>query len=84
VNAAGELISNSVRKDANIFFGMSVDESLGDEVKLTLIATGLDQDISNHKPSSIAQQQKEDGTASRKLKAPSLGLSGRWGWGKKS
>jgi cell division protein FtsZ len=84
VNAAGELISNSVRKDANIFFGMSVDNSLGDEVKLTLIATGLDQDLANHKPSSIAQQQKDDGTAVRKMRAPSLGLGGLWGWGKKN
>ena len=41
VNEAGELISSTVRKDANIFFGMSVDESMGDQVRLTLIATGL-------------------------------------------
>ena len=41
VNAAGELIGNAVRKDAAIFFGMSIDESLEDDVKLTLIATGL-------------------------------------------
>ena len=41
VNAAGELIGNSVRKDAAIFFGMSTDPTLRDSVKLTLIATGL-------------------------------------------
>ena len=41
VNAAGELIGNTVRKNATIFFGMSIDESLDDTVKLTLIATGL-------------------------------------------
>ena len=43
VNAAGELIASSVRKDAEIFFGMSIDESIDDTVKLTLIATGLEQ-----------------------------------------
>jgi cell division protein FtsZ len=43
VNAAGELIRKSVEKDASIFFGMSIDESLEDKVKLTLIATGLKQ-----------------------------------------
>jgi len=42
VNAAGELIGQSVRKDASIFFGMSVDNTLEDGVKLTLIATGLE------------------------------------------
>ena len=46
VNAAGELIGKSVRKDASIFFGMSIDENMEDSVKLTMIATGLkDKDI---------------------------------------
>ena len=43
VNAAGELISTTVRKDAQIFFGMSINMELRDEVRLTLIATGLEQ-----------------------------------------
>jgi cell division protein FtsZ len=43
VNAAGELIGKSVKKNASIFFGMSVDETLEDTVKLTMIATGLRQ-----------------------------------------
>jgi cell division protein FtsZ len=43
VNAAGELIGKSVKKNAAIYFGMSVDETLEDTVKLTLIATGLKQ-----------------------------------------
>ncbi len=41
VNAAGQLIAKSVRKDAVIFFGMSIDRRQDDDVKLTLIATGL-------------------------------------------
>jgi len=41
VNAAGELISKMVKRNASIFFGMSIDDSLEDGVKLTLIATGL-------------------------------------------
>jgi len=44
VNAAGELIGKTVRRDATIFFGMSLDPSLGDMVKLTLIGTGLKQE----------------------------------------
>ena len=43
INAAGELIASAVHKDAHIFFGMSIDHSLEDEVRLTLIATGLQQ-----------------------------------------
>ena len=41
VNAAGELIGNTVRRNASVFFGMSIDEELEETVKLTLIATGL-------------------------------------------
>ena len=43
VNAAGELISKTVKRDASIFFGMAIDNELEDEVRLTLIATGLKQ-----------------------------------------
>ena len=42
VNAAGQLVTRSVRKDATIYFGMLVDRSLEDTIKLTLIATGLE------------------------------------------
>ena len=45
VNAAGELISKTVKRDASIFFGMAIDKSLDDEVRLTLIATGLKQKL---------------------------------------
>ena len=41
VNAPGALISKSVKKDAAIYFGMSIDDSYEDNVKLTMIATGL-------------------------------------------
>ena len=41
VNAAGELISGHVKKNASIFFGMSIDDSMEETVKLTMIATGL-------------------------------------------
>ena len=39
--AASDLIARSVDNKARILFGMSIDEDLEDEVKLTLIATGL-------------------------------------------
>ena len=41
VNAAGKLIAKAVKKNAPIFFGMSIDREQEDDVKLTLIATGL-------------------------------------------
>ena len=44
---ATEMISKSVDPDANIIFGALIDEDLQDEVKLTVIATGFDEPMSN-------------------------------------
>ena len=43
VNEASTLIQNSAHEDANIIFGAVLDEKLGDEVKITVIATGFRQ-----------------------------------------
>ena len=39
---AAEIIRAAADEDAEIIYGTSIDESLGDEVKITLIATGFD------------------------------------------
>lgn len=44
VNAASTLIQNAAHEDANIIFGAVLDESMGDHVKITVIATGFRQD----------------------------------------
>jgi cell division protein FtsZ len=41
VNAASSLIESSAHEDANIIFGAVLDERMGDEVKITVIATGF-------------------------------------------
>jgi cell division protein FtsZ len=45
VNEASTLIQNAAHEDANIIFGAVLDESMGDEVKITVIATGFRQDM---------------------------------------
>ncbi len=42
INEAADLVSSNVDPDANIIFGTVVDESLGDQVRVTVIATGFD------------------------------------------
>jgi cell division protein FtsZ len=42
VNEAAEIISTASAADSNIIFGAVVDESMGDEVRVTVIATGFD------------------------------------------
>jgi cell division protein FtsZ len=44
VNVASTLIQNAAHEEANIIFGAVLDESMGDNVKITVIATGFRQD----------------------------------------
>ena len=41
VNEASSLIQEAAHEDANIIFGAVLDESMGDDVKFTVIATGF-------------------------------------------
>ena len=42
VNEAAEIISTASAADSNIIFGAVIDEGMGDEVRVTVIATGFD------------------------------------------
>ena len=41
VNEAAQIISDAADPDANIIFGSVIDESLGDKVQITVVATGF-------------------------------------------
>lgn len=43
VNDAAKLVEEAVHPDANIIFGAVIDDSLGDEVRVTVIAAGFDE-----------------------------------------
>ncbi|MEA2499719.1 MAG: cell division protein FtsZ [Actinomycetota bacterium] len=43
VNEAASIISEAAHPDANIIFGAVVDDTLGDEVRVTVIAAGFDR-----------------------------------------
>jgi len=57
VNEAAELVSQAADPDANIIFGAVIDEDLKDELRITVIATGFE----NNKPNSskIINKQKD-------------------------
>lgn len=42
INTAAELVQRSVDPEANIIWGSVIDESLGDEIVITVIATGFE------------------------------------------
>ena len=43
VNTAAELVQRSVDPEANIIFGTVTDPSMGDEIQITVIATGFEK-----------------------------------------
>jgi cell division protein FtsZ len=42
INEASSMIQTEAHEDANIIFGTVVDESMGDEIRITVIATGFE------------------------------------------
>ena len=51
VSEASALIQESVSPNANVIFGVSYDDSLGDEMRITVIAAGFDGGTPVRKPS---------------------------------
>jgi cell division protein FtsZ len=44
INEAAQIVQDSADPDANIIFGAVIDENLKDEIRITVIATGFDQE----------------------------------------
>ena len=45
VNTAAELVQRSVDPEANIIFGAVIDENMGEEISITVIATGFEKEM---------------------------------------
>jgi cell division protein FtsZ len=50
INEAASLVQEAAHADANIIFGTVIDDSLGDEVRVTVIAAGFDAAGPSRKP----------------------------------
>ena len=57
VNAASSLIQSSSHEDANIIFGAVLDESMGEEVKITVIATGFRNQMPERRARMLAVEE---------------------------
>lgn len=57
VNEAAEIVISASDPDVNMIFGAIIDESLKDEIKVTVIATGFE-----HKPSPAARRTPQQST----------------------
>jgi cell division protein FtsZ len=55
VNEASTVIQNAAHEDCNIIFGAVLDERMGDDVKITVIATGFKQDMPERRARMMAE-----------------------------
>jgi cell division protein FtsZ len=62
MNAAAEIIHGVAHQDANIIFGTVIDDEMGDEVKVTVVAAGFDR---LDAPSSGGLQLGNGGSSTR-------------------
>ena len=63
INEAASLVQESAHSDANIIFGTVIDDSLGDEVRVTVIAAGFDANSASRKPIIIGEATTGPATA---------------------
>uniref|UniRef100_A0A7S2ZC51 Cell division protein FtsZ n=1 Tax=Rhodosorus marinus TaxID=101924 RepID=A0A7S2ZC51_9RHOD len=63
VNQAAEVVHEAVGEDAEIFFGAIIDENAGDEVSLTVVATGIEKKPGEG-PESATEMQRESSKTS--------------------
>ena len=80
VTEASNIITEAVDPEANIIFGAVIDETLKDEIRVTVIATGFNKEMPTHggKPSIVRpgggyQQQHDSDSNNNK---PHMGGSG--------
>jgi cell division protein FtsZ len=76
INEAAALVSQAAHAEANIIFGATIDDALGDEVRVTVIAAGFDggmpkrrQEGNVLRPSTPVQSQAETRAAAQQVAA---------------
>ena len=60
VNEAAEVVRSVAHQDANIIFGTVIDDALGDEVRVTVIAAGFESDRQNYGSSASPRRARRD------------------------
>ncbi len=63
INEAAQLVSNSAAPEANIIFGAVIDDALGDEVRVTVIAAGFDEGGNNRRVRPVRVATAQSATA---------------------
>lgn len=59
VNEASSLIQNAAHEEANIIFGAVLDENMGDDIKITVIATGFRKESPERRERMLTSSLRE-------------------------
>jgi cell division protein FtsZ len=79
INEAAQLVANSAAVDANIIFGAVIDDALGDEVRVTVIAAGFDEARPNRTPTAAPIGGSSSRSSVGSSLTSSAGASSSWG-----
>ncbi|MDP9219138.1 MAG: cell division protein FtsZ [Actinomycetota bacterium] len=71
INEAARLVQEAAHPEANIIFGAVIDDALGDEVRVTVIAAGFDSGSPQHRPDVRGLGQVAGGYTQAPSTAPS-------------
>ncbi|UQS86438.1 cell division protein FtsZ [Nicoliella spurrieriana] len=64
--SASDIVTEATKNDINIIFGTSIDNNLGDEIRVTVIATGIDEQNNNQSTSSNVNSRPNVGNSQPK------------------
>jgi cell division protein FtsZ len=79
IHEAAQLVSSSAALDANIIFGAVIDDALGDEVRVTVIAAGFDEaDVGRARSAAMATSAAGAGGYSAAPVSDGLRSGGGW------
>jgi cell division protein FtsZ len=69
INEAAEVVQSAADESANIIFGSVIDEQIGDEIRVTVIATGFDH--GRARPRTAREETRD--RATRRDRSPRVG-----------
>jgi cell division protein FtsZ len=78
VNDAAEVVANAADQNANIIFGSVIDESMGDHIRVTVVATGFERTpapmprrpLSDERPASTPRSEGVSTFSTREFEIP--------------
>ena len=73
VNQAAAIIKETAHADVNLIFGAVIDPNMGDEIRITVIATGFDR---NAIPRSMLNRRKQENASKTQKQAGEMAIVG--------